>query len=287
MTQATSLTQKAKSSVDGDAKRRDQILVSPSILAVQPGFNVRGGGTLTEEEYWAQEHVQAHVEGIKNAYIAGDYVPPIVVKFDPEKQVAYIRDGHHRFYALNQALSEGHEIPYVAIAECRGDEVTQQLLMLNSSNALTLTAVERAEIYNRLYVHGFDYNEIAVKVGKSLPHVMQMLKVYELPVEVKRQIQQGKLSVNSALTPAEDKERLKKRKQNKKATNSLMDALLAVDPTNVTIENGQANIQISADVWLEFMRLQEEAKAEAEKVEAEAEFKKNQVALPLDEAVAE
>lgn len=276
-----SLIQKAKSSTDTSAKRRDQVLIKPSMLRPETGFNVRGVG-MSEEEYWEQEHVVQHVRNIANAYIAGEYVPPIVVKFSSDEDVAYVRDGHHRLKGLTLAISEGHEIEYVAVAECRGDEAAQQLLMLNSSNTLSLTAVERAEIYNRLYNYGFDANEIAEKVGKSVPHVNTLLRVYDLPIQTKKLIQQGKLSVNAALTPKEEKERIVKRKQNKKATNAMMDALLAVETQQVTIENGKATIQIDEKVWNEFMRMQIEAKLEAEAEKAEQEFKDKQSTLGLD-----
>lgn len=280
-----SLIQKAKSSTDTSAKRRDQVLIKPSMLRPETGFNVRGVG-LTEAEYWAQEHVVQHVRNIANAYIAGEYVPPIVVKFSPDEDVAYVRDGHHRLHGLNLALSEGHQIEYVAVAECRGDEAAQQLLMLNSSNTLSLTAVERAEIYNRLYNYGFDANEIAEKVGKSVPHVNTLLRVYDLPIETKKLIQQGKLSVNSALTPKAEKERIAKRKQNKKATTAMMDALLAVNTEQVKIENGRATIEIDASVWNEFMRMQMEAKMEAEAEKAEKEFIEKQSTLGLEDEAA-
>lgn len=91
---ASSLAQLSK--IDKESvKRRDQLMITPEMLVIEKGFNVRGFG-MSEQEYWEQEKVQNHITSISQAYENGDYVPPIVVMFRQEDQKAVIRDGHHR-----------------------------------------------------------------------------------------------------------------------------------------------------------------------------------------------
>lgn len=260
----------------GEAKRDQIMKIQPSLLEVESGFNVRGIG-MSEEEYWSQPHVVEHVENLALAYKNGEQVPNIVVKFSVEKQRALIRDGHHRHRGLLLAIERGAPIQYIKVDVLSGDESKQQLLMLKSGNSLQLSAVEKAEIMHRLRSYGFDTNQIAEMIGKSVTHVTHLLKVYDLPIETKRLIQQGKLSINSALTPKAEKEKVAKRKANRKATNSIIDLLIATE--EVSIEENMAQISIPLELWEAFKKSQlETVEAKAMK-DAEKEFNEKQVAL--------
>lgn len=236
----TSLIQLSK--VDKESvKRRDQLMVTPDVITVESGFNVRGFG-MSESEYWAQEKVKSHIEGISQAYENGDYVPPIVVMFRQEDQKAVIRDGHHRFKALQAAIDRGCAIKYVNVTEFKGDEQKQQLLMLKSSNSLSLTPVEKAEIYHKLYMWGHDTESIAKEVNMSVAHVYQYLKIYELPMEKKRLLQQKKITVNTALNG----EKPKKFTPPKKAVDSVLDI---VANSEISEDSDQVTVSIPRELW--------------------------------------
>lgn len=237
---ASSLSQLSKINKES-VKRRDQLMVSPDVIAVEKGFNVRGLG-MTEDEYWAQEKVQAHIEGISQAYENGDYVPPIVVIFRQEDQKAVIRDGHHRFKALLAAIERGAAIKFVNVTEFKGDEEKQQLLMLKSSNSLSLTPVEKAEIYHKLYAWGHDIESIAKEINMSVAHVYQYLKIYELPIDKKRLLQQGKMTVNTALNG----EKPKKFNPPKKAVNSVLDIVASAEVNN---DSDSVTVSIPKELW--------------------------------------
>ena len=112
---ATSLY--AMSKIDKEnVRRRDQIMVSPDVLVIEEGFNVRGIG-MSSDEYWEQEHVKEHVHNLSQAYEAGDYVPPIVVKFRESDQKAVVRDGHHRLRSIKMCLERGVPIQFVNVIE--------------------------------------------------------------------------------------------------------------------------------------------------------------------------
>jgi len=263
---ATSLY--AMSKIDKEnVRRRDQMMVSPEMLVVEEGFNVRGVG-FSKEEYWQQEHVQEHVNNLAQAYEAGDYVPPIVVKFRESDQKAVVRDGHHRLAALKTLLEREVPIQFVNVIEYKGDEAKQQLLMLKSSNSLQLSAVEKAEIFHRLHAYGFNPDEIAAQVGNSVQHVYQMLRIYDLPLEKKRLIQQKKLSVNSAL--AETSTRQKKFSPPKKAVKEVLELLSA----KAEIHGDVVKAEIPLELWQKLLN--------PESLNQESEVNENQIGLELE-----
>lgn len=266
-----------------DEAKRDQVIkVRPDVLMIQEGFNVRGVG-MSADEYWNQEKVIQHIENLCLAYTNGEYVPPIVVKFDAEKQKAVVKDGHHRYKALMLAIERGAPIQYVKVEQIQGDESNQQLLMLKSSNSLELTPVEKAEIIHRLSTYGFEPEQIATKIGKSITYVSYMLKVYNLPLETKRLIQQGKLTVNSALEPKERKLLNKDRKANRKVINKVIDELLVSKSVEVNTEANTVKIEIPLELWEKFKVAQAENKGATAEDEAEKAFLENQGTLPLDD----
>jgi len=262
----------------GEAKRDQVIKIKPEVLMIEDGFNVRGVG-MSEDEYWNLPHVVEHVESIALAYTNGEYVPAIVVKWDAEKQRALIRDGHHRYRALMLSIERGAPIQFIKVEQISGDESNQQLLMFKSGNSLELTPVEKAEIIHRLISYGFEPQQIADKIGKSITYVSHMLKVYDLPIAKKRLIQQGKLTVNKALTPPADLEKVAKRKANRQATNKMMDHLIASE--KVEIEDGIAKVSIPLELWEAFKLAQIQNKEEQDLEEAVKAFEEKQEHLPL------
>ena len=270
---AVSLTGMAKAKL-GNVSRRDVPLVPLSMLVIEKGFNIRGVG-LDQEEYWDQEHVKEYVENLANSYLDGAYVPPIVVKFDVDSQKAIIRDGHHRHAAILRAVELGAPIERVEVIEHRGDEATQNILMLQSANSLELSAVEKAEAIYRLFKYGLEPQEIATKIKKSITFVNDMLRVYDLPMATKKLIQQKKLSYANAL--AGDREANPKKAKSitppKKVVLEFMDIITEFKNSPVD-SDGKVNISIPADLLEKLL---------ANLPEEELLANKNQSELPFPE----
>lgn len=244
---AASLTGMAKAKL-GNVSRRDSPLIPLEMLEIEPGYNIRGAG-MSQEEYWQQDHIKAYVDGLVQSYTEGAYVPPIVVKFDKDRQKAIIVDGHHRFYALSLVVEAGVPIERVEVTEHRGDEKTQVLLMLQSANALELSAVDRAKGFHKLYSYGLDPQEIADKTRKSITHVNDMLAVYNLPTETQRLIQQKKLSYANALAGVREAnpKKAKSITPPKKVVLEFMDII--TEFKNAPVDNdGKVNISIPAEM---------------------------------------
>lgn len=264
----------------GEAKRDQVVKVSPAKLRLKTGFNVRYAG-LSESEYWAQPHVVDYVESLAQSYIKGEHVPNMVGNFNVEDQMVDITDGAHRFKGLELALERGADVRFVKIDQCPADEAIQNKLMFKTGNSLKLSAVSKAEIVKRFENWGYEAKEIAEKLDISLPQVYQLLKVYELPLAQKRLIQLGKLTVNKALTPPEQIEKVAKRKANRQTTNTMMDHLIASE--KVEIENGFAKVSIPLELWEAFKLAQIQKEEEKNLDDAVKAFEEKQENLPLEQ----
>lgn len=260
--------------------RRDGIVLDPSVLEIPAGFNVRGVG-LDQDEYLAQPHIQDYIERLAYSYtVDAKRVPPMLVSLNAETGGAQVIDGYHRYLGLMLAIKNGAKIEKLSVIELVGGEVSKHISMLNLGDSLKLTAVEFGEIYHRLITkHFLTPQEIADQSGKSLTHISRMLAVHELPLDVKRQIQLGKMTVASALSSKEQKSVNDYTRKYRNAVKGLAASIMDINPQNVVVKDGIATIQISAEAWNSFL----ESKAEQDEmlalVEQEKKFKELQCDL--------
>jgi ParB family chromosome partitioning protein len=173
--------------------KTDLFKIDPRIIKEEPGFNTRG---LFCDDYWEREEVKEGIQALANAYIKGEFVPPIVVKVvDGE---VFVRDGHRRKRGMLQAISQGANIQKVDVIENKGDEVDQTALIVTSNSGEPLSPVERAAVYARLQSYGLSDKEIADKVGKSAEHVRKTREIDMFPLNLKKLIQDKVVSATLA-----------------------------------------------------------------------------------------
>ena len=122
-------------------------------LYVEPGLNIR-------------EIDQEHVAEFRDAFIAGESVPPLDVQVT-EKGVKVI-DGHHRYYGAIEAMKAGAQIIRLECKDFVGNEADRIAFMVTRNQGRPLTALERAAAYQRLRNQGWEPDEIAKKVKRSL-----------------------------------------------------------------------------------------------------------------------
>jgi ParB/RepB/Spo0J family partition protein len=104
-------------------------------------------------------------------------------------------DGHRRMSAILMAIEQGHEILYVDVMTFSGNNEEQVLSMLvTGTGQKPLTEIEQAEAIKRLTGFGHRVEDIAKKMGKSLPHVYYLVKLSNLPTKVKNLIAEGYIS---------------------------------------------------------------------------------------------
>lgn len=178
--------------------RSNSFRVAPSALEIQPGFNTRTAGFTDPEEYYALPEVEEHIENIARAYENGEYVPPISVQVIDGH--IYIRQGHCRKRSLDRAISRGKDIKDVLVEEFTGDEAKQELFTLHGNRGLALSAVATAASYDRLINKwGQTIADVARAENKTEAHIRNMLKINEMPLDLKRLIITNVVSADNAL----------------------------------------------------------------------------------------
>ncbi|MFX4220122.1 MAG: ParB/RepB/Spo0J family partition protein [Thalassobaculum sp.] len=130
-------------------------------------------------------------------------IQPILVRRSPEGDKYQIIAGERRWRAAQMA--QLHEVP-VLIREF-DDRTAMEIALVENVQRRDLSPLEEAEGYRRLieeYSHSQD--DIARAVGKSRSHVANMMRLLNLPDEVRVLLEDGQLSAGHAraLLSAED-----------------------------------------------------------------------------------
>ncbi|BCW87083.1 Chromosome-partitioning protein ParB [Alphaproteobacteria bacterium SO-S41] len=127
---------------------------------------------------------------------ANGILQPIVVRPDPRGQGRFqIVAGERRWRSAQRAGL--HEVP-VVVREFTDDQSLEVAIIENVQRA-DLNAIEEALGYQAL-VDRFSYTQekLAENVGKSRSHIANMLRLLALPDEVRRMVEDGKLSAGHA-----------------------------------------------------------------------------------------
>lgn len=162
---------------------RKTFLVPLNELYVEPGFNVR-------------DIDQEHVEEFRQAYLSGEFVPPLAVEVTTLG--VKIIDGHHRYHGALLAQKDGAEIRL----ECKdfvGGEADKVAFMITSSQGRSLTPVERGHAYQRLRNHGMTNEEIARKVKRSASDVSIHLQLIECEAPIIDMVKTGEMGHTTAI----------------------------------------------------------------------------------------
>lgn len=224
-----------------NVKRANSFMIDPRIIQIEPGFNLRG---IFTENYWESEEAQYHIEQFAKSYRKGDFVPPIVVKVIDG--VTYVRDGEHRLRALQKIIAEGVPFQRVEVVEASGDELAQAKTNFNANNGRQWSAVERAVHYGRFKSYGMTVEEIAHEVGKTVQHVYQMLTILEMPLEMKRRIQEGAISASAAINLFKNPERATVKRPPAKLIRSAVEAIRG-EWSVTRQEGGKVLVELTAE----------------------------------------
>jgi ParB-like chromosome segregation protein Spo0J len=174
--------QKDKNGTETTVKKT--FLVPLSEIYVEPGFNVR-------------EIDQPHVEEFRDAFIAGEYIPPLAVQVT-EKGIKII-DGHHRYYGALAAQESGTEIPRLECKDFVGSDADRIAFMVTSSQGKPLSPLERAAAYQRLANQGWEPTEIAKKVKRSVADVDHHLQLLTCGDELIDMVRTGEVAATTAV----------------------------------------------------------------------------------------
>ncbi|MEN4530486.1 ParB/RepB/Spo0J family partition protein [Pantoea agglomerans] len=172
-----------KKNSDTNITTRKTYLLGVDELYVETNYNIR-------------DIDQTHVEEFRDAFIAGEHVPPLAVKVT-EKGIKII-DGHHRYYGAKLAQEAG----YTLRLECKdfvGSEADSVAFMVTSSQGRALLPLERAAAYQRLVNQGLEPAEIAAKVKRSITDVEQHLQLLTVGEPLIEMVKSGEVAATTAV----------------------------------------------------------------------------------------
>ncbi|WP_397321958.1 ParB/RepB/Spo0J family partition protein [Pantoea agglomerans] len=172
-----------KKNSDTDITTRKTYLLGVDELYVETNYNIR-------------DIDQTHIEEFRDAFIAGEHVPPLAVKVT-EKGIKII-DGHHRYYGAKLAQEAG----YTLRLECKdfvGSEADSVAFMVTSSQGRALLPLERAAAYQRLVNQGLEPAEIAAKVKRSITDVEQHLQLLTVGEPLIEMVKSGEVAATTAV----------------------------------------------------------------------------------------
>lgn len=166
-------------------------------LTTRKTYNVPISSIYAEDGYNVRELNQAHVDEFCDAFIAGEYIPPLAVEVT-ERGVKVI-DGHHRYHGALAAIAMGHDIVRLECKDFVGSEADKIAFMVTSSQGLALTSLERGAAYHRLQNQGWSPSEIAAKVKRSESDILQHLQLHECTPYIKKLVRDGSMNYAIAI----------------------------------------------------------------------------------------
>lgn len=167
-------------------KNSDLFLVDPRNIVIVDDFNVRKD--------------MGDMDGLMLSIIANGQLEPITCKKVRNSDTYELIEGHRRMKAINMAIEAGHDIPFVKVLGFSGnDEDRIFAMVITGIGKKALTILEEAEAYKRLINHSYEVKEIAGRVGKSVPHVYNLLRLVEAPKTVKNAIERGDITTTTVM----------------------------------------------------------------------------------------
>lgn len=180
---AVSLKVLAERKVAG-VNKQTQFKVDPRIIEIEEGFNARPID-------------RDHVEAFKTSIKSGAVIPPMFVRVDDGRII--LVDGHHRETAYLELIAEGFEILSVDVIQFRGNDADRVAHMITTAQGLPLTPLQLGTSYRKLIGFGRTPAQIAAKVGKSITHVSQCIKLAESNSDVQGMVARKEVAAHIAI----------------------------------------------------------------------------------------
>jgi ParB family chromosome partitioning protein len=156
------------------------------------GVELLGPSPLQPRRHFDAEAIEQLAESIK----AHGMIQPIVVRAIKEKPGRYeIIAGERRWRAAQKA--QLHEVPVVILD--LDDEAALEIALIENLQRQDLNPVEEARGYQKLLDdYGHTQEKLAEALGKSRPHIANMVRLLKLPEKVLGHLEAGKLSMGHA-----------------------------------------------------------------------------------------
>ncbi len=190
---------------DADASYQPKPLVTPAAPAATPvPEKAKTGAPQMMPIDWIQPGAfqprrhfdEDAIKGLADSIRERGVVQPLMVRpIEGEKDSYEIIAGERRWRAAQQAGL--HEVPI--IVRQLSDREALEIGLIENVQRQDLSPLEEAEGYRRL-MEEFHHSQdgLAKVVGKSRPHITNMLRLLTLPTSVKQMIDKGQLTMGHA-----------------------------------------------------------------------------------------
>lgn len=168
--------------------RSDSYRVNPAMIKIEDGWNPRKEfGTPEDEE-------------LKNSIIENGVLVPIRIKKNDEGGFSLI-DGERRLRATLKAIEEGNLIESIPalVERAKMNQVEAMFMALLTNTGKKLNPVEEAEAFTRLKNWGVKVEDIAKRMGVSVPHVYNRIQLADLSPKAKEALNNKEIGVVQAL----------------------------------------------------------------------------------------
>jgi len=185
----------AKALADG---KSDLFKLNPFLIRVVPGFNSRDFSLPENEE---------HVDDLARSIATEGVKKPIEVRFAEDGQPDLV-DGECRLRAVVRAInvygaSELETVPVILAPKGRND-ADFLASQFTSNMGKRFNELEAAQGVRRLIDFGWDERRIAERTGMSAAKVARLVRVLEMPEEIKGMVRQDQVSVTQALATIQE-----------------------------------------------------------------------------------
>lgn len=189
----------------GDIKRADAYKIQLEDLHIEPGFNLRDPLELDENGMTFEESV-VHLAGLIKQ---GLKLPALEVRPRAEGGV-WIVEGERRTRAWRW-LDERGELPrvpnkttgalefWVLVENFEGNDADRTARIMTSNQRRELRPIELGRGYLRLKGFGWTVDQIAIKMGRGVPHVKDMLELACANTDVQELVRQQVVKPTTAI----------------------------------------------------------------------------------------
>lgn len=242
---------KGLSALMGESYSQTMTSESNNVSSIEKNFGYQSlstkllhGGKFQPRTRFDEEYLNELADSIEKNGI----MQPIIVRPSPKQQGSYeIIAGERRWRAAQ--LANLAQVP-VIIRDVE-DQLALELALVENIQRKDLTALEEASGYQRLMDEfGYTQETLARTVGKSRSHIANLLRLLDLPTEIKTLMDQDQLTMGHAralLTASNPvalakqvvKEQLNVRQTEILARGEDVSANLAISPPNTAKTNAQ------------------------------------------------
>jgi ParB family chromosome partitioning protein len=136
------------------------------------------------------------LEALAQSVLENGILQPILVRPHPDRAGEFeIVAGERRWRAAQMA--QLHDVPI--IERSLGDRDVLEIAIIENVQRQDLTVLEEAEGYRRLMAEfNYTHDKLAARIGKSRPAITNLLRLLDLPGQVRSMLSDGRLTAGHA-----------------------------------------------------------------------------------------